>query len=207
MAVREIFNRRIRLRTRRQKSVERARKTRVENKRVARLLQPGAVGRRTRRIRIHRSYILSIDVPFHSFAADKRSVLAPEIALADASAEVFAKRLAQEMWRAAAFVMGGYEVDYPCVMKTVTGVADLDANPLQMTCPPVSGHVGANAGRFGIAKVQCVPYFIALRQGWAPPPANDAQREEVEKWEKAKAAKAAATNAPAAKTAAPTPAK
>ena len=118
--------------------------------------------------------------------------------LADASPEVFAKRLAQEMWRAAAFVMGGYEVDYPCVMKTVTGVADLDANPLQMTCPPVSGHVGANAGRFGMAKVQCVPYFIALRQGWAPPPANDAQREEAERWEKAKAARAAVTNAPAA---------
>lgn len=127
--------------------------------------------------------------------------------LADASPEVFAKRLTQEMWRAAAFVMGGYEVDYPCVMKTVTCVADLDANPLQMTCPPVSGHVGANAQKFGMAKVQCVPYFIALRQGWAPPPANDAQREEVEKWEKAKAARAAATNAPAAKTAAPTPAK
>ena len=118
--------------------------------------------------------------------------------LADASPAVFAKRLAQEMWRAAAFVMGGYEVDYPCVMKTVTGVADLDANPLQMTCPPVSGHVGANAGKFGMAKVQCVPYFIALRQGWAPPPANDAQREEAERWEKAKAARAAATNAPAA---------
>ncbi len=114
--------------------------------------------------------------------------------IADASAEVFAKRLAQEMWRAAAFVMGGYEVDYPCVMKTVTGVADLDANPLQMTCPPVSGHIGANAGKFGMAKVQCVPYFVALRQGWAPPPANDAQREEVEKWEKAKAARAASTN-------------
>ncbi len=115
--------------------------------------------------------------------------------LADASPEVFAKRLTQEMWRAAAFVMGGYEVDYPCVMKTVTCVADLDANPLQMTCPPVSGHVGANAQKFGMAKVQCVPYFIALRQGWAPPPANDAQREEAARWEKAKAARTAATNA------------
>ena len=115
--------------------------------------------------------------------------------LADASAEVFAKRLTQEMWRAVAFVMGGYEVDYPCVMKTVTGVADLDANPLQMTCPPVSGHVANNAGKFGVAKVQCVPYFVALRQGWAPPPANDAQREEAARWEKMKAAKEAAEKA------------
>ena len=108
--------------------------------------------------------------------------------LSDASAEIFAKRLTQEMWRAVAFTMGGYEVDHPCVMKTVTSVADLDANPLQMTCPPVSGHVGQNVEKFGLAKMQTVPYFIALRQGWAPAPANDAQRAEFERFQEIKAA-------------------
>ena len=112
--------------------------------------------------------------------------------------EVLATRFTKEMWRAVAFVMGGYEAQYPCVMKSAFSPSDLDANPLLMTCPPVSGAISKNAQRFGFAKVQCVPYFIALRQGWAPPPENDAQREEVERYEKMKAARAAATNAPAA---------
>ncbi len=112
--------------------------------------------------------------------------------------EVLAKRFTKEMWRAVAFVMGGYEAQYPCVMKSAFSPSDLDANPLLMTCPPVSGAISKNAQRFGFAKVQCVPYFIAVRQGWAPPPANDAQREEVERYEKMKAARAASTNAPSA---------
>ncbi len=112
--------------------------------------------------------------------------------------EVLAKRFTKEMWRAVAFVLGGYESQYPCVMKSVFSPSDLDANPLLMTCPPVSGAVARNAQKLGFAKVQRVPYFIALRQGWAPPPANDAQREEVARFEKMKAARAAATNAPAA---------
>ena len=121
--------------------------------------------------------------------------------------EVLAKRFTKEMWRAVAFVLGGYESQYPCVMKSAFSPLDLDANPFLMTCPPVSGAISKNAQRFGFAKVQCVPYFIALRQGWAPPPENDAQKEEVERYEKMKAARAAATNAPPAKAAAPTPAK
>ncbi len=112
--------------------------------------------------------------------------------------EVLATRFTKEMWRAVAFILGGYESQYPCVMKSAFSPSDLDANPLLMTCPPVSGAISKNAQRFGFAKVQCVPYFIAVRQGWAPPPANAAQREEVERFEKKKAARAAATNAPAA---------
>jgi hypothetical protein len=116
--------------------------------------------------------------------------------------EVLAKRFTKEMWRAVAFVLGGYEAQYPCVMKSAFSPADLDANPLLMTCPPVSGAISKNAQRFGFAKVQCVPYFIAVRQGWAPPPANDAQREEVERFEKMKAARAI-TNAVPAKVSTP----
>ncbi len=116
--------------------------------------------------------------------------------------EVLAKRFTKEMWRAVAFVMGGYEAQYPCVMKSAFSPSDLDANPLLMTCPPVSGAISKNAQRFGFAKVQCVPYFIAVRQGWAPPPANDAQREEVERFEKMKAARAI-TNAVPAKVSTP----
>ena len=116
--------------------------------------------------------------------------------------EVLATRFTKEMWRAVAFVMGGYEAQYPCVMKSAFSPSDLDANPLLMTCPPVSGAISKNAQRFGFAKVQCVPYFIAVRQGWAPPPENDAQREEVERYEKMKAARAI-TNAVPAKVSTP----
>lgn len=121
---------------------------------------------------------------------DKAAVINVDKLISD-DADLYTKRLTQEMWRAVAFVMGGYEVDYPCVMKTVASVEDLDANQLEMTCPPVSGHVAKNAAKFGVAKMQCVPYFIALRQGWAPAPANDAQKEEVARFEKMKAAKEA----------------
>lgn len=114
---------------------------------------------------------------------------------AEKADEVLTKRLTKEMWRAAAFIMGGYEVQYPCVMKGVTSMADLDANPLEMTCPPVSGHIAKTGEKLGLAKIQCVPYFIAVRQGWAPAPVNDAQKAEVEKWNKMKAEKAEAKKA------------
>ena len=45
------------------------------------------------------------------------------------------------------------------------------------------------------------PYAIAVRQGWAPAPTNDIQKAV---WNRVMAEKAAATNAPAAKAAAPT---
>lgn len=127
---------------------------------------------------------------------DKAAVINVDRLISD-DAGLYTKRLTKEMWRAVAFVMGGYEVDYPCVMKTVASVEDLDANQLEMTCPPVSGHVARNAAKFGVAKMQCVPYFIALRQGWAPAPVNDAQKEEVARFEKMKAAKTEAAAKPA----------
>jgi hypothetical protein len=110
--------------------------------------------------------------------------------LGDGGDELFGKRLGKELWRAAAFALGGYESDYACALKAVFSMADLDANPIEMTCPPVSGHVSRSGKRLGFGRVQTVPYFIALRQGWAPEPANDAQRAEKERYEAAKAKKA-----------------
>ncbi len=108
--------------------------------------------------------------------------------LADESDEVFNVRLTKEMWRAVAFVMGGYASDYPCVLKAFTSLGELDGNQVQMTCPPVSGKVAANAERYGAAKVQTAPYVIAVRQGWAPAPTNDIQKAI---WDRVKAEKEA----------------
>jgi hypothetical protein len=110
--------------------------------------------------------------------------------------KVFSLRLAKEMWRAAAFVLGGYSPMYPCAMKAAFSVGDLDANPVEMTCPPVSGAISDNARRLGFGKVYCVPYVVALYEGWAPAPTNDAQKAVWNQF-------VAATNAPAAKAAAP----
>ena len=104
---------------------------------------------------------------------------------------VFEKRLVKEIWRAVAFVAGGYASDYPCALKAIAKPADLD-DVAQMTCPPVNGKIAAAAKVYGLAQVQTVPYAVAARQGWAPTPTNDAQRAILER------ANAAATNAPAA---------
>lgn len=97
--------------------------------------------------------------------------------------EVFKKRLTKELWRAAAFALGGYESDYACALKAVFSSEDLDSNPMEMTCPPVSGHIKRSGKRLGFGLVQSVPYFIALRQGWAPEPINEAQRAEKKRYE------------------------
>ena len=121
------------------------------------------------------------------------------IANAD-SGRTFSIRLTKEMWRAAAFVLGGYSSMYPCAMKAAFSVEDLDANPVEMTCPPVSGAISDNARRLGFAKVYCVPYVVALYEGWAPAPTNDAQKAVWNQF-------ATATNAPTAKAEVPTPTK
>ena len=107
--------------------------------------------------------------------------------LRDADAVVFERRLKNEMLRAVGFVLGGYASIYPGVMKPVYKVADLDALP-PVFSPPVQGFIHEGAAAFKVAKIEHVPYAVAVKQGWAPAPTNDVQR----------AVWAAATNAPAA---------
>ncbi len=152
---------------------------------------------------------------------DKIGIINVDRLAKDADKDVFKKRLYVELWRISAFVLGGYKSDFPCCMEPVFSPKEIDNIATTMTCPPVSGKIGLVAISFGTAPVRIIPYSNAVRRGIAPNPtndaqraiwdrvnraktnnvenaANDAQREEVEKWEKAKAARAAATNAPAA---------
>ena len=100
-------------------------------------------------------------------------------------------RLARELWRAVAFVLGGYETEYKCVIKNIRSPKELDALP-QTTCTPASEKVFEGAAKLGLARTRMVTYASAIRGGWAPPPTTDAQRKLVDYY------KAAATNAPAA---------
>ncbi len=113
--------------------------------------------------------------------------------LKDADAAVFEKRLKSEMLRAVGFVLGGYASVYPGVMKPVYKVADLDSLP-PVFPPPVQGFIHEGASTFKVAKTEHVPYAVAVKEGWAPPPTNDIQKAV---WDRVMAAKAAATNAPA----------
>ncbi len=105
--------------------------------------------------------------------------------------EMLEVRLGKELWRALAFALGGYSSDFPCVMRPVSKPAEIDTIGLQM-CPPVANKIMAAAKQYGVARMQTVPYGVAVKQGWAPPPTNDAQRAI---W---KRLSSAATNTPAA---------
>ena len=107
----------------------------------------------------------------------------------DATDEVLNVRVEKELWRAVAFTTGGYATDFPCALKPVASVADLDKVPARMTCPPVNAKVAQAANVYGIAKVQVAPYGVAVAQGWAPAPTNDLQKAV---WDRVKAKQAKA---------------
>ena len=107
--------------------------------------------------------------------------------------DAYAIRLKKELWRAVAFAADGFDIDYPCVLKAVASPADIDAMEMEMFCPPVSGKVKRYAKRLGVAPLRMYPYSVAVREGWAPAPTNDAQRAV---WDFVKAQMA--TNPPAA---------
>ena len=107
--------------------------------------------------------------------------------------DAYAIRLKKELWRAVAFAADGFDIDYPCVLKAVASPADIDAIEMEMFCPPVSGKVKRYAKKLGVAPLRMYPYSVAVREGWAPAPTNDAQRAV---WDFVKTQMA--TNAPAA---------
>ena len=129
--------------------------------------------------------------PEDAVAVINASRLRRNLPAADAGT-VFAKRLGKEIWRAVALSLCGYESQDPCVLKLVTSETDVDDLEMRMYCPTVNAKVDSAARRLGVARMQLVPYGLAVKQGWAPAPTNDAQRAI---WDAVKAQ--TATNAPA----------
>ena len=109
---------------------------------------------------------------------------------------VFHDRVMTEMWRAVAFVLGGYDSGMPCAFSVIRRPQDIDNLLIHVVSPPILAKIVEGAVRYDVARIETEPYEIAVRKGWAPPPTNDVQKAI---WERVKAARAASsTNAPAA---------
>ena len=97
--------------------------------------------------------------------------------------EVLASRLQKEIWRAFVFCCGaGNAMMQPCVMRTVSKPANLDAYPNIVPSPDFVPRVAKTAQELGIGSTSTCTYREACQEGWAPAPTNDLQKtiwEEV----------------------------
>ena len=102
-------------------------------------------------------------------------------------ASVFSARLRKELWRAAAWAVGGGNSSFqPCLLRGVTTMAELDAIPLQQPGPEPNNKMIDEAHRRGVQSVRFASYRQACIEGWAPAPTNDVQKAI---WEKVQAEK------------------
>ena len=79
------------------------------------------------------------------------------------------------------------------LVKALVCVLSMDDKPV--TDMQAMRAITIAAKNNGIKPLHRAPYVAAVEQGWAPPPTNDIQKAI---WDRVKAEKAAATNAPAA---------
>lgn len=87
------------------------------------------------------------------------------------------KRFRKELWRAFAMTLGaGNSIYQPCLMRTITSVAELDAISLLQPCPEVLDKIQRTADEQKLSRRRIVTYRTACREGWAPQPTNDVQR-------------------------------
>lgn len=90
---------------------------------------------------------------------------------------VISARLTKEMWRAAALVLGCYQsMQKECVMRVISSLHDLDAEPWLVASPEPYNKMHMTAQRLGIEVHRVCTYRRACEEGWAPPPANDTQK-------------------------------
>ena len=105
--------------------------------------------------------------------------------LADQDAELTAKRVEKELFRALGFALGGYSVSRTaCVMDAVYSREELDANEVVLLSPMRRPGINRAAEKLHLPILRKTLYSQAVRQGWAPAPTNDQQKAI---WEKAHA--------------------
>ena len=120
-------------------------------------------------------------------------------ALISDSEDVLNERFGKELVRAVALTFGlGYSTSAGSILKPINSLTELDSISGKQLGPDVMSSSMRQIKDRGMTILRKVPYKMAVIQGWAPPPTNDYQRAI---WDAAKAA--AATNAPAAKSAVP----
>lgn len=93
------------------------------------------------------------------------------------SGETKERRLYVELMRTIGMAMGvGVSMYQPCMMRSVSGVRDLDAIKTDKPSPEGCENFASCAKRFGLGEYRYYTYRLACAQGWAPPPTNDIQR-------------------------------
>lgn len=100
---------------------------------------------------------------------------------AGADAETLKSRFIREFWRATAMVLGAANSTYPdCVLQTVRKPEELDGIKALVACPEHFDKMMDAARAWGITRERKTTYRRACELGWAPPPANDKQRQVAE---------------------------
>ena len=109
------------------------------------------------------------------------------------------KRTKCELFRAFCIAGGAYRSQFGGNIMSTNSMQDLDRLPEIFFPYDVFQRIEDNLTRIGITPRKIVRYSVALREGWAPAPTNDVQREIVRLWETEKAKKAAQDKAAAEK--------
>ena len=96
-------------------------------------------------------------------------------------------RLAKEVWRAMALLLGaGYSDIQPDVMSLVTDARQLDAIKAETPIPYTYNRMIDTATKLGVHASRSVSYRQACMEGWAPEPKDDVQRKIRDEVEDAK---------------------
>ena len=98
------------------------------------------------------------------------------LAVDNPSAELLAKRVRREMWRALAYGMGVGNEEMMSVLNIVTSVKELDAIDMDDPTPDAFNRIIYAAAKRKMARVRYTSYRQACIEGWAATPTNDVQK-------------------------------
>lgn len=88
------------------------------------------------------------------------------------------ERAQKEVWRAFMYSLGvGHSMYKPCLMKPVVDVNDLDRTPMLQPGPEPFNKAQDSALKFGASKLSFATYRTACKEGWAPAPIDNDQKE------------------------------
>ena len=123
------------------------------------------------------------DVPM--FAAPEKGWAVVNVAglKKDAKSDAFvAARTSKEIIRAALYVCGGANSQYEgSLMRAVKEPKELDDLMNSNAPMDVVGRTMTYLPKFGVSPNPYTTYYMAVQQGWAPPPTNDVQKAIWEK--------------------------
>lgn len=124
------------------------------------------------------------------------------IMMGGADGDVLKKRVSGELYRAFMAASGAMRSQYGGNLMGIVGAKNIDDLPEFFIPFDVMQRIEEQYAHIGLSPRKYVRYMTAVQQGWAPAPANDVQREIVERYknfQERKAAEKAAQEKPAPK--------